>query len=288
MEGEDAPSRAVVVDDQVVDADDLRVGAYQRLDLLHELGGGGLAQQGVDGIPGRAETGPQDEQRHRRAAPAVDLYVPEMSRQGPQQHGGGSQAVAEAVHGGGGHGGGGQLFSCRPVVVGHVQLYRDGDPQDYGYQRTEIHRLRGEDLLHGGFPQFHAHQQDYHRDYQPGDILPPAVAEGVVPVRGLGGQLEAQEGDHGGPRVRKVVHRVGGDGDGAAEDARQELPGEEKQVQRDAYKAAEDAVGAADRLVGGILIVLYEMLGEKMDHGSPRFFLPPLLGGGDDGWPFCG
>jgi hypothetical protein len=114
------------------------------------------------------------------------------------------------------------------------------------------------------------------------------MAEGVVPVRGLGGQLKAQEGDHGGPRVRKVVHRVGSDGDGAAEDARQELPSEEKQVQRDAYKAAEDAVGASNRLVGGVLVVLYEMLGEKMDHGSPRFFLPPLLGGGDDGWPFWG
>ena len=32
------------------------------------------------------------------------------------------------------------------------------------------------------------------------------------------GQLEAQEGDYGGTGVGEVVHRVGGDGDGAAED----------------------------------------------------------------------
>ncbi len=136
-----------------------------------------------------------------------------------------------------------------------------------------------EDFLQGGFPQLRPHQQDDHGDHQPGDILQPPVAEGVVLVRGLGGQLEAQQGDHGGTGVGEVVYRVGGDGDGAAENSGQELSCEEEEVQADAHAAAQNAVGPADRRGGDIFGILDEMPGKETDHGTPQQ-LPPDSGGG--------
>ncbi len=95
----------------------------------------------------------------------------------------------------------------------------------------------------------------------------------MVLVRLLGGQLEAQEGDDGGTGIGEVVHRVGGDGDGAAEDAGKELSCKEEEVQADAHAAAEDAVSPADRRRGDVFVVFYQMLGKEMDHCTPRSFL---------------
>ena len=56
-------------------------------------------------------------------------------------------------------------------------------------------------------------------------------------------QLEAQHGDEGTAGVRQVVECVGGDGDGARQGAGEELAQKQQDVQADARRAAEDAVG---------------------------------------------
>ena len=53
------------------------------------------------------------------------------------------------------------------VIQVHIQLHGDGCHQNPHRQQTEVHRLRVQDLLHGGLPQLHAHQQDQSRHYQP-------------------------------------------------------------------------------------------------------------------------
>ena len=72
------------------------------------------------------------------------------------------------------------------------------------------------------------------------------MAEGVVRVRLLPRQLEAQQGDEGAAGVGQVVEGVGGDGDGAGERSGEEFSGEQQHIQADAHRAAEDAVSLAE------------------------------------------
>ena len=101
---------------------------------------------------------------------------------------------------------------------------------------------------------------------QTGDVLHPPVAEGVVPVRPLGRQLEPQQGHHRGPGVGEVVESVGGDGDGAADEARQAFAGEEQQVQRDARAAAQHSIGPAARGIVHMVVVPDQARGKQFDH----------------------
>ena len=74
------------------------------------------------------------------------------------------------------------LVRAQPGIIDHVELHQNGGAENPGRQGAEVHRLGMEDFLQGGFPQLRPHQQDDHGDHQPGDILQPPVAEGVVLV----------------------------------------------------------------------------------------------------------
>ena len=105
MEGDHHPAGAVVVDDQIMDADDTGVSHHQLADAGDKFRRRRRAQQRIQGIPGSADAGPEDERGHQNTAPAVDLQTGELADQRGGQHGGGGDAVAEAVSGGGLHGG---------------------------------------------------------------------------------------------------------------------------------------------------------------------------------------
>ena len=251
VEGDHHPAGAVVVDDQIVDAHDPRVGHHKVVDLLDQLAAGGRPQQGVQGLLGGLDAGPQDEHRHQHAHPAVDHQVREVGHQGGQQHGGGGHAVTEGVRGGGQHGGGVQPLPQPAVIGGHVQLHPDGDAQDGNHQRAGVHRRRVQDLVQGGPAQLVTHQQDQQRHRQAGQVLHPPVAERVLRVRLLARQAEAHQRHEGAAGVGEVIEGVGGDGDGAGEGARQEFSQEQQDVQPDPHRAAEDAVAPAED--GGLL-----------------------------------
>ena len=245
VEGDHHPAGAVVVDDQIVDAQNGAVGHHQIPDALDELMGGRRAQQGVQRVPHRIDAGPENKGRHQHAAPAVDLQARETAHQRGDQHRGGGHTVAEGVHGGGLHGGRGQLLPQPPVVEEHIQLHQNGRAEDRKDQRAGVYRFRMQDLLNGRLPQLQAHQQDQDRYRQAGDVLHPPVAEGVFGVRLLPRQLKPHQCHEGGPGVRQVVEGVRRDGDGPGEGARQKLSGEQQHVQADAHNPAEDAVGPA-------------------------------------------
>ena len=82
----------------------------------------------------------------------------------------------------------------------------------------------------GALAQLHAHQEDEQGHQQPGEILHAAMAEGVVGVRLLTCQTKAHQGHHGGGGVGEVVEGVGGDGDGAGNEAGGEFARKEQQV----------------------------------------------------------
>ena len=278
VEGDHQPPGAVVVDQQVVDADDGGVGQHQRGDLVHELLGGRGAQQGIDGVLCGVEAGKEDEGGHGHAAPAVDLQPREAGDQGGDEHRGGGHGVAEGVGGGGLHGGGVDLLADGAVVEAHIQLHRDGHAQNGDDQGTGIHRLGVQDFFDGGLAQLEAHEEDEHGNRQAGEVLDAAVAEGVVGVRLLARQLEAQERDDGGAGVGEVVEGVGGDGDGAGEGAGEEFTGKEQDVQSNAHRAAEDAVGLA-QLLRGLALGADEGAGQKRDH---RISVPFTVETGSD------
>ena len=162
-----------------------------------------------------------------------------MAGQQSRQQDAGGGGVGQGVGGGGGQGGGLDLPGQPPVEEKHPQLDRHRDRQNSRRQRREGHRLRVDDFVQGGLAQFHPHQEDEHGHHQPGQILHPAVAEGVFLVCFLAGQAEAHQGDHRGGRVRQVVKGVGGDGDGGGGDAREELAQKEQQVQPDAHRSGQ-------------------------------------------------
>ena len=103
-----------------------------------------------------------------------------------------------------------------------------------------------EDLVQGGLGQLEAHEDDEHGHRQTGQVLQTAMAEGVLPVRLLAAQLEAQQRHGGGAGVGQVVEGVRRDGDGAGDLSGEEFAQEQQDVQTDAHRAAQDAVGLPD------------------------------------------
>ena len=67
------------------------------------------------------------------------------------------------------------------------------------------------------------------------------------------GELKAEKSDHGRTRVRKVIDRVGYDGDRSAYDTCEKLRAEEQKVQNDTGYSADYAPDAA--IFGGSRII---------------------------------
>lgn len=253
MEGDHHPAGTVVVDDQIMDADDTGVGHHQPADAGDEFRRRRRAQQRVQGIPGGADTGPEDERSHQNTAPAVDLQTGELADQRGGQYGGGGDAVAEAVSGGGLHGGRVQLLADPAVIEPHIALYGNGGTENDDDQGAGIHRHGVEDLLNGRLGQLQAHQQNQQCHRKPGEILDTAVAEGVLGVGLLPGQLETQQRHKRAAGVGEVVECVGSDGDGTGNQSGKEFTCKEQQVQTNAHRSAENAVG----LPGGGLVQVW-------------------------------
>ena len=112
--------------------------------------------------------------------------------------------------------------------------------------------------------------EDGDADHEAREVLIPGVAVGVLLVRAFGCQPEAHKAHHVGGSVRKVVQRVGHDGDGAEKGARRQLAQTEQNIAGHTHKAGQIAVGRAD---GGVLRVL-RVPDEQADKQScHKYFL---------------
>ena len=258
MEGDEAPARAVIVHNQVVDAHDLRVGQGGLFDLLHQFRVRGLAQQRRKRVPQGIVPGKNDEGGHQQARPTVHIYLEQPGNAHAQQHHGGGNGVGEGVSSSGLHGGGADLPAHRLVIQAHVELHPDGSQQDHRRQQPHSHRLRVQDLGQGAFAQLKAHGDDQGRQQQPCQVLHPAMAEGVVQVRLLPCDGKAQQGDHRGPGVRQVVEGVRHNGHRAGEQTGKIFPCEQQDVEENAVHGAEGAVSPAHPCIGHIFAVLNE------------------------------
>ena len=80
------------------------------------------------------------------------------------------------------------------------------------------------------------------------------------------GQAEAQQSHHRGTGIGEVIEGVGGDSDGAADGPGEEFNGKKEQIQANAHKPAELAVGLPQGGGSQSVPIADEQSGEKFDH----------------------
>ena len=259
--------RAVIVHHEVVHPQHTGVAHDRLLNVLHQLRTGALAQQGAQGVHDQPPARPEDEGCHGHAHDAVQ---PRPARQaadhGGDQHRASGQHVVAAVGGGGHQGLGADGAADGAVEAAHPELDEDGCGQHAHAQPAERHGGGVERLDHRLFEQGKADAQDGHADHQTGQIFIAGVAVGMLGIRGLGGQPEADEADHVGRSVREVVQSIRHDGDGAEQGACQQLAQAEQQVAGHAHTAGKVAVGRAGGRVLGIIGVPDEPADQELRH----------------------
>ena len=74
------------------------------------------------------------------------------------------------------------------------------------------------------------------------------MPKGMIGIRLVSGQTEAEQGDHGRARVGEVVERIGRDGNRAGEKPRRKLSRKQKEIEKNAENPAEHAVFPAQHL----------------------------------------
>lgn len=201
VEGYHEPAGAVVMDDQVVNTDNFRMGHDSILNTLYQFRIRRLAKKRGEGFPGGVVPGEDDKGCHGEAGEAVDIDMEKPGdAHGKEDHGGGD-GVGQGICGGGLHGGGMNFSADALVVMGHVELYGDGDEKNERGQKPRFHRLGRENFFHGAFAQLHAHQNDDHRKQKARQIFDPAVAERMIQIRLLAGKHKAEQRDNGGAGV---------------------------------------------------------------------------------------
>ena len=121
------PAGTVIVHNQVVHSLHLRMSHHNLFDLLNKGFFRFLAQQRADGIPGRADTGIKNKERHQYAAPTVDHRTGALRNHSCAQHRQRGYSVAETVQRSGFHGCGIDFFAYAVVVEVHIHFYTNGD-----------------------------------------------------------------------------------------------------------------------------------------------------------------
>ena len=236
--------RAVIVQDQVIGAADLRVVGDRRLDVPGKLRVRPLAEDLRQRVPKHFKAGFDDHGGDDRAQPRLQRDVEEQVDPGGHQGGGGDDTVHRGVCAGIDEGIGVDLFPDALDVPTQDDLHHHRDGHDDQGRRVVIRRVRMDDLFHGFHEGGDPRVQHQQRNDHGAQVFDPAVAEGVLPVRLLPGQLRPDDGDDRTGRVRQVVDRVHHDGDGIGRQADGRLEGRQKDVGRD-----PDDAGADDDLV---------------------------------------
>ena len=268
MEAGEPLAGAVVVDHQVVVAQDLGPAADEVSDELALFGVGALAQQGGDGVLGQIDAAPEDEGGHSQTHDTVHLPAGHTLDDGGGQDGGGGQAVIAAVGGGGHQGGGIDHHAQLGVEPAEPELDGDGAHQNGNGDPLQFHGGGVQDLTDGGLGQLIADDEDQARHGKAGQILEPGVAEGVVLVGGLLRQVEAQQGHDGGAGVGEVVHGVGGDGHGTGQSAHRQLQGKEQKIADNAHNTRQPTGGGTGFFAFHALVLPDKGTQKKISHSD--------------------
>ena len=174
---------AVVVNDQVVNADDVLGVEHDMLDILRHDRIGGLAEQRRYRIARDADARPDDERRDQNAHIAVNRQRGETARDHAEYNDRGRDHIVAAVLTGRDEYRRVDAAAERGVEQPHPQLDEHGDRQNTGQKRGKRDGGRMNDAVERRFEEFEADQQDDERNDQAGDVLRAAVAERMLFVR---------------------------------------------------------------------------------------------------------
>lgn len=233
---------SIVVDHEIVDADDAVVGENNVIYLLDELRVGSLPQQRTDGISGGIDSRDTDKNRHRHTAITVHHEVGEMGDQKADKDNGSGADITDAVRRGCGHGDGLDALAHASIVERHITFDADGHEKNRHDEGGAFRLLGVNDLDDGILEQLKCHKQDEKSHHKPGDIFKSAVPEGVVGVGVLPRELEAKERHDGRARVRKIIKGVRRDCDRTAEHPGDKLSCKEQEIQGDSNRATEHSI----------------------------------------------
>ena len=175
-----AASGAVVVDEQVVDAEDLFMGEHQLRDFVHQFIVGLLAEQRRDCVLRDAHAGIQNENRDGEADAAVDVEAEKVIHEAAQQDGAGGDYVVPAVDRGRVERGRIYFLPERLVESRHPELHRDGGGEQSYRRRRDVDRLRVYNLGYGRLHKLRADEQNQRRHGEAGEVFVARVAVRVL------------------------------------------------------------------------------------------------------------
>lgn len=175
-------ARAVVVDADVVDADDVGTIQSSRYDAPDEFRVRRLAQENVNDVFGNAVAGVHDHQADGRAGSGVDGQRRELLGNGSDQDARRGDGIGDAVG------------SCRIIDAGidfladiavidaHPDLDGDGDDEDADAPIGEFHVFWFKEFANRRFAELVADDEDDDGNGQRCQVFKAAVAEGMFLV----------------------------------------------------------------------------------------------------------
>ena len=264
------PARAVVVDDQIVNAQNALVAQQQFPQAAAFFRVGLAAQQPVHRVPADLVARLEDDQRHhhdrysRRCASRTGRTAPVESSTAPVA----STSLRLSL----------EAASRRAVVGGPAQTaVEEVQPRLRPAMETASTASTGQERLSAAgarmastpsFKRVKAITRISSPYAQRAQILHPAVAEGMLRIHGLTGHAGGDQRHNAARRVGQVVGRVRQNGHRAAEKPDQKFAGRQKQVDQNAHAGAQRAIGGADFSVFRVFIILYKTADQPCRHFS--------------------
>ena len=148
------------------------------------------------------------------------------------------------------------------VIKIHITFDKDGHNQNDKYDRGKAQLIGVQNFCERAFQQLQSHQQDNDSNKQPGDIFDPSVSEGMIRVGLLSCHAEADQGNDRGAGIGEVIEGIGGDGNGVADQSGDEFSGEKAEIQKNADRTAQHAVGLPYGRVPRVRSILNKELGK--------------------------
>ena len=123
-----------------------------------------------------------------------------------------------------------------------------------------------------GFEKLEADQNDDERDDQSRNVLGTSVAERVLRIRLLAGNLEADNGNQAGQTVRQIVECVRRDGNRPCKQTNDQLERKQEQVACQSDRAGQHAEFFTHLRIAGVFRIADENMDKCVCHSSPFIY----------------
>ena len=158
------------------------------------------------------------------------------------------------------------------VERAHPQLNQHGYGKNPHQHRRERYGSRMQNAVERGFEELEADQNDDERDDQSRDVLGASVAERMLRIRLLAGNLEADNGNQAGQTVRQVVECVRRDGNRPCKQTNDQLERKQEQVACQSDRTGQHAEFFTHPRIAGVFRIADENMDKCVCHRSPFIY----------------